>query len=340
MSTETLNDTGDIDSLSPEEMAYFESKGEKIEGLAPVSTPAPDEPAKEPAGKVEDAPKTEDMEPGEIRINAEGKAVDAKGRYVPHQALHSERERRKSVEKERDTLRSKFDAWSDVILKQQKADAEAASPAAKTADPVKLIDPEQDIFGAVRQMHELLGKTQGDIRQAQEQTTQQITETRLAQTFRDDAVRFTAATPDFGNAFAFLEASRKAELTDVYGITDDKAIAEDIRDQARAIVMAAIARGKSPAETLYSMAKSRGYVKQEAAKAAPGKSDNGKTPAQEAVERIAEGQEKGVTLSGVGGSPAPALTIDQFLAMSESEIEAYSKTPKGKAEIRKLAGAH
>src|SRR5690606_20175936 len=116
MEVETL---GNPEGLTDAERAYFSSGGADVAALekeyggnggnsdANGGAEAPAAPAA-PAAAAAVSADTEDDD-GAITIGADGKARDTvSGKYVPHSAMHKERERRKAAESELGTVRERL----------------------------------------------------------------------------------------------------------------------------------------------------------------------------------------------------------------------------------------
>src|SRR5690606_41844715 len=99
MTTETVVETADDgESLSPAEQAFFESRGEKADGLTEQKT-EPDKVAQEGADKAAAAPDKKDAKAeGDEPDGEETVEVENKGRFVRHGAFQQARTRRRALE--------------------------------------------------------------------------------------------------------------------------------------------------------------------------------------------------------------------------------------------------
>lgn len=304
------------ESLSPAEQSYMSSGGSSTEGLfdAPAAsepTPAP-EPAQEPApaqtepteAPVSDAVQTQEEpeEAGEIVVEPDGKLRNARtGKFVPHQALHQERERHRetrtkaeTLERELATQREQFaraqerlallnEALSHASQAQQQPapqPQQQTAPAQEETNPFEepTVDPEVDVFAWAKQKERresylrreneallaLLQSRDEKFNQFEQKTQARDTETAMRQTYQADALRYMSQQTDFADAYKHLIEGRRTEL-EYMGIADkaqqDVAIAQEERD----IVAAAIQRGQSPAAFIYGLSQRRGYRKAEPA---------------------------------------------------------------------------
>lgn len=309
----------DSDGLSAEEAAFFESRGEKAEGL--VEKPEVKEEVKEGTKDVKAEAKADDvkMEPDEAEETVE---LENKGRFVRHGAFHKERSLRKQEQEARRALETRLSekeqAFARVDERLKLLNEALAKPEPKPDAPP---DPEQDIFGYVKwqakQIEELKGKTTEASKINEDARAHMV----MATTYRRDASSFAEKQADFGDAYQFLMKGRDAELQ-AYGISDPQERARVILDEERNLVQRAIHDQASPAERVYALAKARGYVKAE----------EKKPDAAEKIETIARGQSASKTLSNAGGSPSETLTAEALANMSEEEFAAFlAKTPKSQA---------
>src|SRR5262245_16342159 len=130
------------ESLSASEEAYFESGGEKLDGLdggdegQGQETDTGKEPAKAPAKDAKD-PDGEAAEGADGAEPAAGtKAADTRPKTVPHAALHEERENHKTTRAERQAAVERAAAaeaklsmlWQSVQAWQERLEASKGQP--------------------------------------------------------------------------------------------------------------------------------------------------------------------------------------------------------------------
>lgn len=303
----------------------------------------PDAPREQP--KQDEPPKGEEFEPGEITFDAEGRARDAKtGKYVPHQALHAERVRRKEVESELQKQREEFtraqerlNMLTEILEGQQTAQLQQQQPQNQTEEETE-IDPKVDIFAAFGQLKKRNDALTQQLAETRDSTTKQYTQMQMAERYRQDATRFASENADFFDAYRYLLDTRKAEL-EVLGFTDPQAISQAIASEERALVQHELSRpGGRPAQKIYDLARAKGYRKKEAAPApaptppAPQAAPQPQSqPAQtqppqpdrsaiEQIQNIQNGSQANATLTGSGGSPGEGLTIKQLAEMPEDKF--------------------
>lgn len=316
MSTETALSTstpaatpqieiGEGDTMSPAERAYFESRGTK--GFE-APTPAParqNEPQQQAAdGDDEDF----DLEGEEA---ADAPARDPKtGKFVPKSAYLRVKETAKQTKAEAQQYREHLIAAKERLAilteaanPQQKADSKDID----LADAPD-IDPEVDIFGALKQAHARLAKVQQQVKQQESVTAEE----RTQRAFMQDIERFKATEPAFTEAFSFLVQQRHAELE---ALGWDKGERDRmLQDEAREVVQAALKSGKSAAETIFRIATARGFTKKAAA--AP----NALQEAAQQIERLENGRKASASLRGAGeGGASDGFNLNAYLSAGEAE---------------------
>jgi hypothetical protein len=336
MSTET-SDAFSSDALSPAEAAYFSSKGEKTEGLAPSEpAAAPSEPvqAETQLSEGDAAPQAEpgavDDEEG-IYIDADGKARSVlTGKFVPHAALHKERERRKAVESEYLTVREKMARAEERLAVLNEVLQQPAQPqTAQVPEQEEMPDPEKDIFAYVKWQAKEIERLKQATTQQVERTQQQEGLQQLQRAYVQDAQTFATQKPDFKDAYSHLANSRARELA-ALGYNEQQ-IRSQLTQEETQIVAQAFQQRKSPAAVLYEQALARGYTPKQAQQIA-----QAPNPAQK-LETVAKGQQTQRSLSGAGGSAGEGLTVEALANMSEEEFAATAKK-LGRANLRSLMG--
>jgi len=332
MNTETSTEFSS-DALTPAEMEYFSSKGEKTEGLAPAeSTPAPtptEAPTADAAPVDGEAPAEDDD--GAFYIDENGKARSViTGKFVPHQALHKERERRKGVETELNTYRERMARAEERLAVLNEVLTQPAQPQAPTGPQTEEVpDPEKDIFAYVKYLEKKLSGI--------EQTTQKTVEERqreqglqqLQSAYAQDAQKFMTEKPDFKDAYGYIANSRAKELA-ALGYSQDQ-IRQQLTYEETNIVAQAFQQRRSPSAVLYEQAIARGYTPKQAAAAA-----QAVNPAQK-LDTVAKGQATQRSLSAAGGTAGEGLTLEALANMSEEEFAATA-AKIGKSKLKALMG--
>lgn len=365
------NNNGLSEGLTDAERAYFSSGGNDTAALekqyaTSTSDPAPAAPGAavdsgERAGATP-APSADDAgEDGAITIGADGKARDPlSGKYVPHHALHKERERRKATDAELMTVREKLARGEErlSVLMELVQDGEtpakayagvkapgAAKPVAE-ADPFSEdpIDPETDVFGALKQSQRQTAALLKRMQDGDRASKAKEANASVGNAYRSDAMAFSRAQTDFGDAYNHLISSMHQEL-EAMGVADEAARNRQISEREKEFVSGILAAKGSPAEALYKVAKVRGYTPKAPAGGQP--ASGGATPAPKPaadpgavakLEAINKAKETVVSLGGSGGSAGgDALTLEALSNMSESEFSATAKRI-GKAGMARIMG--
>ncbi len=331
MSTETSTEFSS-DSLSPAEMEYFSSKGEKTEGLIPSETPAPTQ-AETPitdAAPQEGEQPTEDDD-GAFYIDENGKARSViTGKFVPHAALHKERERRKSTEQELNTYRERMARAEERLAVLNEVLTQPTAPQTQTGPAQEEVpDPEKDIFAYVKHLEKKLSGLEQTTQKTVEERQREQSLNQLQSAYAADAQRFMTEKPDFKDAYGYIANSRARELA-ALGYSQDQ-IRQQLTYEETNIVAQAFQQKRSPSAVLYEQAIARGYTPKQAAAAA--QSIN---PAQR-LDNVARGQATQKSLSGTGGSAGEGLTIEALASMSDEEFAATA-AKIGKSKLKAIMG--
>jgi antitoxin (DNA-binding transcriptional repressor) of toxin-antitoxin stability system len=330
------------DDFSPAEQAYFSSRGADTSGLesesaaetpqAPASNegnPAP--PASHsPHGGPPEGP-LDGVEDGEevVIVGKDGKPRAQNGRFVPHQALHAERERRKATETELGTYREKMARADErlAVLNELMSKPEAQSP--KVSE--QPIDPEQDPIGALKQSYAKIAALEKQLTESTKTVEERESARAMVSAYQNDAARFVQEKPEFRDAYVHLMTGRHREL-EAMGMTDAAERNRFIANEERQLVASAFQSRRSPAQMLYSLAVARGFSHTPSAPAPAQPNHAAK------IEAIAKGQRAaGVSLSAAGGSAGEGLTAAALADMSEEEFSAVA-AKLGKSKLRQLMG--
>lgn len=208
-----------FEDLTPEELAYFNSRGTETTGLgvapepaaptvipyrAPVTpdsapiapipaalapAPAP-QPAAQPPAAAPAQPEmaTEPVTLDEIVVDAEGRMRNGKGQYVPHAALHEARERAKAERGRADSLEGQIKVlegrFQQLLATAQPQPAPAVAP--EPVAPPVVEDPEPDIdtdlFGYVKWQKRQVENLKSQLAETAKTATQRVEEVRGAMT--------------------------------------------------------------------------------------------------------------------------------------------------------------
>jgi hypothetical protein len=354
----------DRDGFTAAERAYFESGGKVTEGLLnnepddePVATPESATPEPQPAAPAP-APPDPNADPFEDleKVVKDNRAKTHK--LIPEQNFRVVSEKYKTTKKERDELQKRLEAlegnsksWQDELAKEREMRAriderlklfnEVIAPAAEpTAQRQAPPNPEEDIFGYLKWRDEEQERRFNELADRVGQTSQTIQsdrdESNLRSAYQQDATRFAQANPDFAQAYNHLNKVRDMMLENA-GYTDPKQREQIRLNEERDLVTQTLKSGKSPAEVVYSIAKTLGYATSAAAPAAPAPAPAAQQPSVTAeIERLQKAQAASKTLSGSGGSAPAPMTVQALAAMSDEEFERYAR--KNPAVVKQLMG--
>lgn len=232
--------------------------------------------------------------------------------YKKYERVEKERD---DLKKERDDLKTMFaraDERMKLITEALSGENKAKQAAAEDADPEP--DKEKDVFGWMNWAGRQMANMQQMVKEQRQQTEVSGEERRTADTYVADVQRFVGADPNgknFGPAYNFLMTQRYAELALFHfgkDLVDDATGAVDLTKltgpelakvkadtaaEERELVTGALARGESPAASVYRMARTRGFRAQAA--------QNGAASGQQG----AQGAQ-----NGAGGTKAPGNLAD------------------------------
>jgi hypothetical protein len=303
----------DENSLSAEEQAYFDTKGEG----APAAEPEPEavEPDEEIEADVEDA------------APEEPKAA----KTVPLAALTKTREETKALKAQLEEQRTRNAIWEDrwnTLLRQQQPAEEK-----RDADPEP--DPNVDIFAHQQWLGRQL-KAEREARARQEQEAAQHQEMQRVEqqvwnAWEQDAATYVADNADFPNAAKWLSDFRDAQLKALGKVderfADARARNMQIEQELKQIVIGAKQRGLSSAQVIYELAQGYGYTP--------------KAPAADpadALDRLEKSVAGATSLSASGGArPAAGMDAAAIANMSPEQFGAWL-AKNGERGFKKLAG--
>jgi hypothetical protein len=326
--------TPDIGAMTENEYAHARSSYEKEHGagswlnrgIKPADKPQTNDPAPKPTdgtnGTGGGAGKSDadagDLEPGEVTINADGKAIDSKtGRFVPKSAFLR-------VKGEASELKGANQNLTSELIKARErlaifTEATAAAPAGQQqqrTEPPKPVDPKEDIFGAFSYAMHQIGELQKQLEAANKGVTdtQQTIERNAVQSYaRADAEAFAAKTADFNDALKHV--STAIEKMALRAGADAESAKKAVVQQLAAVIDANRKANKSWASEVYEYAKEIGY----APRGQQGETD-AQRKAREDIERIDAGAAAGHSLRGAGGGGVgERLTAAKIAGLSEGE---------------------
>lgn len=304
---------------------------------------------------------TADAEPGEVMIDGEGKLRDAKtGRYVPHQAFHAERESRKAAQAEAAKLREesarvqeRLSVLTEIIQGQETLVRQQHKQPDPAPEPEKEIDPETDVFAAVKQMQARDKSRAEQVAEIERVANQRIDAMQQEARYRQDALQFALKQPDFPEAYRYFNERRREELK-LLGFNDESKIDQHIMAEERALMTQGFRTGGGPAQMIYSLARNRGYQPKAAEPAPTAQVAPAPTPAPppapaapmapqvspdaaQAVLRVQNGQQASTSLTGAGGTGGEGMTVQQLADMSEEDFQQFA-TKIGVKKLDRLLG--
>jgi hypothetical protein len=266
---------------------------------------AADPPAQAPETAATDAPAAESQQ--------EPAAAEPAPAAPNPSAIARLSEENRHLKQEIAQFRSQMQAW----LQQMQPQAQQPQPGPQQPEPP---DPETDPIGALQYERQ-------QRMQLQQAMRAQAVEKRVTDDYTADAHRFAGTTPDFQQARLHLISNRVAELR-ALGMTDQQ-IPTQIYQEEFGLAINALRAGKSPAENLYNIAKTRGYAPAAAKPAAPVAPD----PA------LQEARAKAAVSLSEGGKPEKGgeLSLDDIAnlkgAAQESALKAWEKRNGGRSSI-------
>jgi hypothetical protein len=289
------------DEFSAEEISIL--KGETPPSSVPLM---PNGTAPEPINDDIDAD-----ELAEIETEDPDQPRDEKGRFVPKSAyLRVKEESRGTSQKlaqvaaELIRLRER-DAYKQELLnaatRQQEPDNQ----------PEREISPEEDIFGAYKQLAAKLKQMEQGLGQRDQQTRAQLEAMQLQTAARSDLEAFAKSEPSFMDAYGYLVSQRDQELQ-ALGVADPSQRQSMIKGEARELMEGALRTGTSAAERIWKLAQARGFAAKPKAPIDPQQAEQ--------IERINKGKENSATLRGAGGTGdvGQTLTLSKIADMDES----------------------
>lgn len=308
---------GEAEALSAEETAFFESGGEKE-----IAAPEP-EAQPEPEIDVDAAAKAA----------VEGQPRDEKGKFVPHQALHAEREEHKKTKAELQELQQ-FRARMEERLNWVERLGQP-EPRQEDVPP----DPDKDIFGALKYERE---KREALERQIAEQANQSAlaqqqkhAEQMVWTAWEQDAQSYAKENPDFGNAAKWLAEFRDKQLESLGHVNrqfaDVRARNAQIESELAAIVVAAKQQGMSSAQAIYQIAQGYGYQ--------PKPADPAKLELPEQLQKVAKAQDASRTIGAASGKAGgDEMTLEALNSMPDHEFQAWVEVPANARRFKQLMG--
>lgn len=229
--------------------------------------------------------------------------------YVPHEALHEQRETNKRIAEELRQTKERSERMEQTFQKLLSSLNEKPPP-----------DPTKDPLGHFEHQNQALSKQLGELTEklGKVDTERQKNERvqHLVDSISSTEEEFRSQTPDYDAAVKFLKAERREELKEI-GIPASQ-VEKTLNMEIMSLAEIALSQGKSPAAAAYNMAKRRGYKPAAA------------TPK---LETIAKGMEASKTIDSGGGSAA--LTLKDLAQLPDDQLDAILQDDaKWKALVR------
>ena len=265
-------------------------------------------------GEEEQTP-TEEVEETKPAVEPEPKPTD-KPSTIPIGALHEERERRKELQEELRNTRDRMARMEALYGQLHQQQQRPATPL-----PAFDQDPVAHLKGATETLDQRLSKFEQETTKRAEQDVQQVNQRQLLEKYAADVRVFHVKQPDFQDAYNFLANAIDQDLQ-ARGYDDPVERANVLEFEEGMLVGRAFKAGRSPAESIYNYAKTRGY--------APAGDDN-------KLERIEKGQRAAKTLAGPGSKGEGAMSLERLADLYDSDPAAFDKEWE-KARRRGLLG--
>lgn len=302
--------------LTAAEEAYFASGGDESTLEAEVSTNMTEQPDPEAVA-------------GQSGDQSDQHERDDKGRFVPHGALHAEREEHKKTKAALEEIQRNQavlnDRWNTLLATGK---PQAEQPKEETPP-----DPSVDIIGYMqwqaKQTAQLNEKMAGEERQRQEAAQHQQQEQVIWSAWDNSVNQAKAAIPDFDAATGFLAQLRDSQLQAFSSVdpnfANPQARVAQINAELRQIIIQAKNAGQDPATAVYQIAKGYGYTVAEA------------TPDNNKIDKIIQAQAGSKTIAGTNGNAmSDPLSAQAILDMPAAEFDAWVQSPANAKRFEKM----
>jgi len=286
-----------------------------VEETQPVADFKSEAKAEEPESKQEEPEQKSEAEP------EEKKPEDVK--MVPYAALHEERQNRKELQAEMGNMREQMGQFKGLAeeMKEMRgsraAEQEKTDEAAFSDDPIEALR-QQNLNQQAQIDGQNAAKTAEEEQQAQLNQQQQDFQAMM-QNVSSKVAEFEGENADYPEAFKYLMDSKLNEYKAI-GITDPMELQQTFDREAIALSVNAINRGVNPGESVYNLAKSRGYTKAEALSDV--EDPIAKENLDKTMDRLEAGTKAASTLSGgTGGKVEGDLTLADIDKMGDDEFD-------------------
>lgn len=225
------------------------------------------------------------------------------------QAMEAERREKAELKKQFAQAREENEKLKQVFEKIYKQAETPAQPIPSFED-----DPIEALKYKLDQAEKKINEFDQDKLQTREQYERAASMQKFQNTYASKAREFEQQAPDFKDAYAFALKSRFEEYQ-ALGYSQEEAVAL-VNEDEMAIVAKALQSEQNPAESIYKLAKMRGYQGKQAA------NESINNQAKQKMETLERGMNASKSLSNNGGGQANGdLTIESILAMDDDEFD-------------------
>lgn len=225
---------------------------------------------------------------------------EEKPKFVPHAALHEEREKRKAIERKA----AELEAWQRQMMERFQAAEARRMAQEEEAQRPKIPAVDEDPIGHITGK---LGVLEETLTQSQQALQQQAEAAAWNAYVERDRAQFTAQNPDFEAAANHLVQARAAQYQAI-GFSGPE-LQQALNMDAQGVAARARALGQSPHQMIYNLAMAAGYQKAATEDAAA------------KLDTIQRGQE--TTRTAGAGRAKAALTPADLLNMSPADFERH-----------------
>lgn len=241
-------------------------------------------------------------------------------------AFKTERHKRKEMREKLEANEARTQDLQNQLAQLQEAlSRNNQQQAAPVEAPENIPDPDEDPLGYQQYKIDKLEQTikgQSDyLRSQYEHAQRSQQETAFRTQYENQAKEYSKKQPDFMDAYGYLMSSRLQEHL-AAGFTEEQAERLLIEDEI-AVASLAFKDRVNPAERIYAIAKTRGYV--------PGqKGRQGKSPS---IDNLKKGLDNAKSLKSGGGElPNRMQGVDEIEGMSFDEFDRFWSGYKNKAK--------
>lgn len=277
---------------TPEEKAFFESRGEKAPEPAPE--PKPEEKTPEPEAKAEEKPVKET-------------------KVVPLATLMEERAERKRLSDELASRSQRIEKMEQRFV--QMMERFGAPQQTPQQQPLDVENAPIEVLKSVQQRLDEREKREKE--QAERYQTQQSINAQISA--RENA--FRQATPDYNDALEHLMGVSEHMYRSM-GVQDPAMLSQMVQHDMMNIAVGALKFGGDPAKAAYEIAKRTGFTGKVVEKDNQPRGANGQfQKPEEKIEQMEKVQKAGKSLSSGNGEQPPPLTLEALAEMDDDDFD-------------------